>query len=103
MNPDEATTKMKARLAAFFESATSEDIYALLRRTNYEFYQNVREPEAQCLEDLFAGASIRSTIEIPLVTPNGHRLRARPIIYIGRRNIAEPVDAADHQDLALAA
>jgi len=90
--------KMKAKLDAFLSTATHEDISALLDRTNYEFYKNVSVP----IDDWFDIDMVETeqiTLEIPVMAASHQRgVPNRPVVYIGRG-----CQAADHQDLALAA
>ena len=100
---------LKAKLDAFFETATPEDISALLRRTNYDFYKNVRIPCEACLDIDFSITETSQvlTVEIPVAaTLQNRRGTNRPIVYIGREYPTRRDSlniAADHQDLALAA
>jgi hypothetical protein len=97
--------QMKAKLDAFFETATQQDISALLQRTNYDFYKKVQSPE-DCFDFDFATTETSEvlTVEIPVTSSSYRRVPNRPIIYIGRGYPAERMAlAADHQDLALAA
>src|SRR4051812_43088823 len=87
-----------AMLNAFFEKATPQDISALLARTNYDFYKHVRPPAPGWFDLEFMDVS-EFTLEIPVIAVAHHGgVPNRPVIYIGRG-----CQAADHQDLALAA
>jgi hypothetical protein len=98
MKIDEATMKMKAKLNAFFEQATPQDISALLERTNYDFYKDVSLPAEDWFDLEFMEAN-EVTLEIPVMAVSHHGgVPNRPVIYIGRG-----CQASDHQDLALAA
>jgi hypothetical protein len=109
MNTNEVTAKMKAKLSAFFETATQQDISALLQRTNYDFYKNVQAPAEDWFDIDFAVTETNQvlTVEIPAVMSIPHHsVPNRPIVFIGRDS---PLDnerftvAADHEGLALAA
>jgi hypothetical protein len=108
MNTDEATMKMKAKLDAFFDTATRQDISALLSRTNYEFYKNVSVPEEAWFDMDFAVTETNQvlTVEVPAIVAAFGRVSNQPIVSIGRSHPADHESlalAADHQDLALAA
>jgi hypothetical protein len=108
MNNNESTAKMKAKLDAFFDTATQQDISALLRRTNYDFYKNVRVPAEAWLDIDFAVTETSQvcTVEIPVMTTVTRRVSNQPIVSILRRFPGDHESlalAADHQDLALAA
>ena len=106
MNTD--VPKMKAKLTAFFDAATAEDISALLKRTNYDFYKNVTGPDNEdWFERAFASTEEEQvwTVQVPVIAVS-HRRVPNPIIYIGRsspgyRECSTPV--ADHKGMALAA
>ncbi len=99
---------MKAKLNAFFDTATPEDISALLERTNYEFYKNATIPEdGDWFECAFASTQQEQilTVEIPAPTSQ-RRVPHRPLVYIGRGSPGDHerlTRAADNQGLALAA
>lgn len=98
------TTKMKAKLDAFFETATQQDISALLRRTNYDFYKNVEAPEDWFDTDFAVTEVAGLILELPIMAASYPRVTNRPIVYIGRGYPDHRVAlAADHEDLALAA
>ena len=110
MNIDPEAMKMKAKLDAFFDTATPQDISALLNRTNYEFYKNVTGPDDEdWFECAFAWAEEEQgcAVEIPAVTYTPHELVPnRPIVFIGRGSASDHerfTFAADHEGLALAA
>jgi len=93
------TQEMKARLTAFFDTATPADISGLLKRTNYDFYKNVRLPGEAWFETDFSVTETTQvvTFEIPVAPAQEARVSNRPVTYVGR---GQP---ADCQGLALAA
>ena len=97
MNTDVA--KMKAKLTAFFDTATADDISALLKRTNYDFYKNVRIPREAWFETDFALTETTQvvTLGIPVAPISRLCVPNRPITYIGRGCLIA------HEDFELAA
>jgi hypothetical protein len=87
---------MKSKVDSFFAAANAEKISKLLAKANFAFYKSVRCPEAFRVMD-------RGRLEVfNSVVPANFRQDSFSLSGV-RCTLAQPITAADYENLALAA